>query len=256
MSDVEDSASDSDDDLLGLTSQYNTLLSTTSSHIPLKLPLPSSPGWSCQSRNNKNNQQSKWADYSNDIDTSIPTMEIIDSRAEMKQNRYQRMREIHNIAGFIVNVHDAINFDIDLEISPDLHEKYCDVVSNQYTYQDLQDDFFENPDLNKKMQGVPKIGITYRCRLRGVGMNQLPQNVHNWKATQMCIEVKQLLDRTDSWVTCTLSDIDVYKRLLVDIIIHTCTGDVNLREYLLSRMQNDENPIFYHYSGKRTFKHY
>ena len=182
----------------------------------------------------------------------MPTMEIIDFNRS-KQNKYQRMREIHNITGFIVNVHDATNFDIDLEIPGELHERYRDVISNQYTYQDLGDDFLENPDLNRTNQITPRVGTTYRCRLRGVGINQLSANTHTWKSNQMCIEIKQLIDRTDGWITCTLSDIDVYQRLLVDIIINTCQGPINLRDYLLSRMDTEENPIFYAYSGKSNY---
>jgi hypothetical protein len=203
-----------------------------------------------------------------EMETFIPSMETIEAGPSSfsslvtlsslsslnkgeKLNRYQRMREVHDVTGFIVNVHDAINFDIDLEISPDLHEKYGDVVSNQYTYQDLGSDFLENPDLSKTTQLVPKIGTTYRCRLRGVGMNQLPQHLHTWKTNQMCVEVKQLIDRTDGWITCTLSDIDVYKRLLVDVVIHTCREKINLRDHLLARMREEKDPIFYPYSGKK-----
>jgi hypothetical protein len=168
------------------------------------------------------------------------------------------MREIPDIIGFIVNVHDATNFDIDLDISPNIHEKYGDVISNQYTYRDINTDFFEIHDLNKSTQIESSIGTTYRCRLRGVGINQLSQQIHTWKSNQMCVEIKQLIDRTDGWITCTLSDIDVYQRLLVDIIINTCNGPIDLREYLLDRMKDDdhrENPIFYPYSGKKDFIH-
>jgi len=175
----------------------------------------------------------------------------IDIRSDNRNNRYQRMREIRDVTGFIVNVHDATNFDIDLDISPDLHEKYHDVISNQYTYQDLGIDFLENPDMNRLVCITPEIGTTYRCRLRGVGINQLSSSEHTWKSTQMCVDVKQLIDRTDGWISCTLSDIDVYQRLLVDITIFTCNGAIDLREYLLIKMLDEENPIFYPYSGKR-----
>jgi len=108
-----------------------------------------------------------------------PTMEIISieqnkilSFGDSKPNKYQRMREVKNVTGFIVNVHDATNFDIDLEISAELHEKYRDVICNQYTYQDLGEDFLENPDMDR-LRVSPEIGTTYRCRLKGVGINQL-----------------------------------------------------------------------------------
>jgi len=221
-------------------------------------------------RNPSNSTNDKWTHYGKNRkirsnsptnENNLPTMEIIDTRmaisstkSEIKQNRYQRMREIHNITGFIVNVHDATNYDIDLEIPPELHEKYRDVISNQYTYQDLNDDFLENPNLNQRTQIEPIIGTTYRCRLRGVGISQLSGPAHNWKNNLMCVEVRQLIDRTDGWITCTLSDIDVYQRLLVDIVINTCNGPINLRDYLLSRMKGEENAIFYPYSGRRDRK--
>lgn len=295
MSDPEDSVdfSDSDDDLLGMQSGYSEIsissnsgpvdITSRNTHKSSEIPnniVSKTTGWMTQRRNNRNsynysfrgppiiNPTSKWPRESRELkhydiksraelDPFIPTMEVIDTKVEMKQNRYQRMREVHDVIGFIVNVHDAINFDIDLEISPELHEKYGDVVSNQYTYKDFDNDFLEDPNLNKTTEITPKIGTTYRCRLRGVGMNQLPHNLHTWKSNKMCVEVKQLIDRTDGWITCTLSDIDVYKRLLVDVVIHTCKGQINLRDYLLARMRDDDDPIFYPYSGKRdrTFKH-
>ena len=213
---------------------------------------------------NKCPEQPSWNSICNDY--VFPTMETIESPSNIievkrssdgirqskdKNTKYQRMREVKSVTGFIVNVHDATNFDIDLDIIPELHEKYRDVISNQYTYQDLDDDFLENPDVNK-LRLTPEVGTTFRCRLKGVGINQLPTSEHTWKSNQMCVNVKQLIDRTDGWVTCTLSDIDVYQRLLVDIIIHTSNGTINLRDYLLLKMKDEDNPIFYPYSSKNS----
>src|SRR5436853_236486 len=72
-----------------------------------------------------------------------PTMEFINvtnSRPE-NHNKYQRLKELRNVIGFVVNVHDATNFDIDLDMA--YHEKYQDVISNQYTYQDFNQQFLE-----------------------------------------------------------------------------------------------------------------
>jgi len=172
---------------------------------------------------------------------------------QKKIYRYQRMRDIPGIIGFVVNVHDATNFDIDLDMPQSLHERYQDVISNQYTYHDITSNFFQNFNLSKLQDITPSVGITYRCRLRGIGINQLPQHEHIWKANQMTIEIKQLIDRTDAWVICTLSDIDVYQRLLVDITINTCNGPIDLHDYLLSRMTDNHNPIFYPYINKKEF---
>lgn len=277
MVDIEDNIdnSDSDDDLLGITDEpidirsmrHHTFLSKPhptigypSTYQP-KVFVTKNASNDNYRRNRKYKSDFNWSRpesrWNQSATSDPPTMEIIDDnniKTELKQNRYQRMREISGIIGFIVNVHDATNFDIDLEMPPEFHEKYGDVISNQYTYQDLHSDFLENPDLNITTKIAPKVGTTYRCRLRGVGINQLSQHMHTWKSNQMCVEVKQLIDRTDGWIVCTLSDIDVYQRLLVDIIIYTGKGPINLRDYLLTRMEADdhrEDPIFYPYSGKR-----
>lgn len=227
---------------LDSTSKSIKTLISSGNDIELNLvPEPHSRPWSVSKRDSSQN-------------ISSFSKESLYQHSLQKHNRYQRMREISGVIGFIVNVHDATNFDIDLEISPELHEKYGDVISNQYTYQDFNNNFFEFSTLSKIKCINPCIGTTYRCRLRGVGINQLPQHLHTWKSNQMCVEIKQLIDRTDGWITCTLSDIDVYQRLLVDITINTCKGPIDLREYLLTRMLSDEHkdhPIFYHYTGKK-----
>ena len=271
---------DSDDELLGITTDHTSPpdrsntnnndwsppLVSNKYEPPTSRPTLSQPYTSLSSRKNISSFKDKSGNRDhcrggNSLrewtgDTTIPSMEIIDTsylKREFKQektSKYQRMRESHNVIGFVVNVHDATNFDIDFELSPDLHEKYRDVISNQYTYQDLGVDFLENPDLNRLIKITPEVGTTYRCRLRGVGINQLSYSDHTWKSNQMCVDVRQLIDRTDGWITCTLSDIDVYQRLLVDISIHTGNGIINLRDYLLDRMKLEETPIFYPYSGK------
>lgn len=272
MQDTGDITCDSDDDLLEFTDSYPSMHGFGGSQIAnFNRPIHNGK---CNNRHFKNNLLSGSKGFSqhnisikttsknfesftgmksNKVSNSTKVYDnfVGSESTDIKVNKYQRMREVRNITGFIVNVHDATNFDIDLDISPNLHEKYQDVISNQYTYQDLGTDFLENPDLDRITNITPQVGTTYRCRLRGVGINQLSPNIHTWKSNQMCVEVKQLIDRTDGWITCTLSDIDVYQRILVDIIIPTCQGPINLREYLLKKMVDDDNPLFYPYSGKR-----
>lgn len=162
--------------------------------------------------------------------------------------RYKKMRELHDVLGFVVNVHDATNFDVDLNL-PDT-TAYLDVIANHYSYYEMSANFSDHPDLASLTQTRPLQGITYRCRLKGVGINMSSDKEHLWKSNQMCITIKQLIDRTDGWVTCHLYDIDVYKRLLIEIIVHTSTGPVNLRDFILDKTQYDTHPIFYPYTNK------
>lgn len=168
--------------------------------------------------------------------------------------QYHRLREISNIIGFVVNIHDATNFDIDLQLTTEMRNKYNGVITNEYTYNDLGDEYLINPNSAMNQTIVPQTGTTYRCRLRGIGINQLPSSDQMYKSYIMTTEVKQLLDRTDNWVSCTLSDIDVYQRLLIDIFVHTIDGCFNIRDHLLTKDSKDskDKPLFYPYTRENN----
>lgn len=172
-------------------------------------------------------------------------------KASLALNKYHRLREIHNLQGFVVNVHDAINFDIDFGTfgCSNLRELYREVISSEYSYKDLPRDFLENPDLRVINLTEQKQGTTYRCRLRGIGL--VNQESQHWLLNQVCVDVKQLIDRSDAWVVCVLSDIDVYRRLLVDIVVQTSLGKINLADYLLDKLGSNGAPLFYPYLSKR-----
>jgi hypothetical protein len=236
---MADNFDDSDDDILGLTDTPIMIRSgnttVTRANIANKF--------------SKNGITGTMSDNSSIIDA--PRNPALCHDGSVRLNKYKHMREIYNVNGFIVNIHDATNFDIDLSIPAEIREKYSDVIVSEYKFKDMDDDFLENPLLETISQKPEQIGITYRCRLRGVGINQNPIRNHKWRMNQVCVDVKQLIDRCDNWVTCTISDIDVYRRLLVDITIHTSTGSIILSDFLLRRNPTEENQLFYPYVGKR-----
>jgi len=181
--------------------------------------------------------------------TSSPRGLISNPRDIGHNKQYHRLREISSIIGFVVNIHDATNFDIDLQLTAEMRNKYYNVITNEYTYNDLGDEYVTNPNNVMDETLVPQTGITYRCRLRGIGINQLPSSDQMRKSYIMTTDIKQLLDRTDNWVSCTLSDIDVYQRLLVDVFVHTVDGCVNIKDDLLMKDSKDNNnPLFYVYT--------
>jgi len=182
--------------------------------------------------------------------------------------KYKKYREINNVIGFVVNVHNATNYDIDLILPQHIHDKYKTVIINKYSYNEV------DADLNIKNE--VKYGSTYRCRLKGIGINydnhhlnlannisvfdgakshplqkekQSTAHLNNYSLT---IDIKQLIDRTDGWVLCKISDIDVYKRLLVEIIVPTSTDDINLKSLILNKMKNYDNPLYYQYVFKQN----
>lgn len=158
-------------------------------------------------------------------------------------SKYITLKEIKNLQGFVVNVHDATNLDIDIQIPNEHITDYKCVVSNEYLYIDYED---YDIDCNNPVQ----TGIAYRCRLKGVGIDQNKCSNNSHKPIQLTIEVKKLIDRNDGWVTCSISDVDIYSRLLVDIYIDYPGTQINLREFLLSQMDSCTPNIFYPYCYK------
>lgn len=161
------------------------------------------------------------------------------------KTKYQRMEEISNIKGFVVNVHGPTDFDIDFNLSDDLIKKYNSVIFHKYVYKDI-DVNYEFPKDNILSHSEEREGKAYRCRLRRIGLKKTNKSFM-WKSNQLLTEIKHLIDRTDGWVRCNLLDIDVYQRLLIDIIIDTKNGSINLTDYLLNRMKFDDEPIFFEY---------
>lgn len=151
----------------------------------------------------------------------IPNRRKIDSiypfREVYNTYRYQHLPQISQLYGYIVNIHDASNYDIDI-CFPDHKTEYLynSVIHNSYIYLDEEDKCIES--------------TAYRCRLKGISTREKS----SFDATQL---IRELIDENNGWVTCSISDIDIYHRLLIDIDI----GDVNVNELLIQNF-----PDIYH----------
>jgi len=113
---------------------------------------------------------------------------------------YTQHPSISGITGYVVNVHDAINLDIDLCLSPSLVQRYRQVISHPYRYRD-----------NGKAE---QAGLAYRCRLRGIGSLADKREQQLWQAH---LDIVRTIDRQGGWVICTVSDVDVYSRILLEL---------------------------------------
>jgi hypothetical protein len=145
--------------------------------------------------------------------------------------KYIRYPDSKYIQAYIVNVHDAINFDIDMsgDGSP-LKPRYESVISNVYSYYEVPGNFYTNPDFSILYNGN-RNSRSCRCRLRGISVKNTESfHRNNYKMT---LEVKKLIDRTDGWVFAKFGDVDIYRRLLIDIIVPIPNDPINLREFLL-----------------------
>lgn len=191
------------------------------------------------STNNTNNEKNT---------NQNPIIENINSKKlhDTTFNKYKKCAKLSNINGFVVNVHDATNFDIDLSLTKSLHDRYQDVISNQYTYQDFLPTF----DINYKDSIItPKIGTTYRCRLKGIGVNTSNNSQLEIASKIKYITklVKQLINLSDGCVICTISDVDVYQRLLVEITLNVDNKIINLKEFILEKSFDEGLEIFFPY---------
>lgn len=154
----------------------------------------------------------------------------------------------HIVYGFIVNVHDAVNYDISLVLTAELRDVYSNVIYHPFSYRDFA--VSEGSVTNSEVRE----DIAYRCRLQGVDIRrQNPANIsgmsRSTNPTEMEImisELHKLINRTNGWVVCTISDIDVYRRLLVDVVVPTQDHAVNIRKFLLNRPE-----LFQRYPRKR-----
>lgn len=165
---------------------------------------------------------------------------------------YHRLEPVTGIQGFIVNVHNSINYDIDFTLTPAQMLRYQDVITNTYTYCDYGPAELWN--LRSLVPSLARTGKTYRCRLRGIGSRHLTTRAQFATQSQMGVEIKSLVDRADGWITAVLSDIDIYRRLLVNVIVHLPNQSIDLRQYILNRMKFETNPIFYPYGSSSDSK--
>ena len=148
---------------------------------------------------------------------------------------YQKMKELRDIQGFVVNIHDVTNFDIDLILPKNVVWKYKNVINNEYKYQPIPESFLYQP--NETVLQDTVTSKAYRCRLKGIGVNH---NAYNKKNNRHIHEIKSMIDSADGWVTCNVSDIDVYHRLLVDIKVN----GLDVASYLIGK----DKQLFYDYS--------
>ena len=113
------------------------------------------------------------------------------------------------VSGYVVNVHDAINFDIDLSFTPAQRYTYRHVITNEYEYKE------------ESSEEEGKLGKAYRCRVKGIQLSSSSYRGTREKTASMkkaTTDMEQMINRSNGWVVCAIDSADVYNRLLVDLI--------------------------------------
>jgi len=164
----------------------------------------------------------------------------MENTVEYTRRGYQKLPLIENVPGFIVNIHDGANFDIDVKLTDEQLRYYRSVIKGSYQYVEYNDKLLQS---GGEIVLENKRGISYRCHLRGVSMNKTEMKSYTRINKQMVNEIEQLLNYSNWKVLCTISDIDIYSRLLIDIYIPCPFGYVDLRKFLLSKTEAETYKI-------------
>lgn len=141
-------------------------------------------------------------------------------------------------AGYVVNVYNLLNYDIDLPL-----DDYKNIIMNQYTYQCVHDDIHLGQMITSQ---------SYRCRLNGL---LIADKNNKKKKHSYTYEINKLINLVDGWVQCHVVGVDIFNRLLVDIIIPVSQinhkdylNDINIKDYLLQ-----DDSLFQPYIKKNKY---
>lgn len=133
------------------------------------------------------------------------------------------------VPGYTVNVHDAINFDIDLFLPSQQRMRFRHVISNEYQYKE---------ELSSE---EIKTGKVYRCRLKGIQVSEHNSRKSKSRMHAATRDVRHATDRSNGWVICVIDSVDVYNRLLVDLL------DPKTHESLKECLLSDYDDLFIPY---------
>lgn len=142
-----------------------------------------------------------------------------------QNNKYYPIKGSESLKAYVVNVYDPINFDLDILWSnTELKEIYGQSIQNEYKYKIVTEDFIVTEE--------EKIGTSHRCHLKGVASK------HPYNKSTACasIDIKRMIDGNDGWATCIVSDIDIYKRILIELFV---APRKSIAEFLLTKYPDD-----------------
>ena len=123
---------------------------------------------------------------------------------------YKKIECTGKFRGYITNIYDPANYDIDIQFDEDTKSKYQHVFKSLYTAIDLDD----TPPIS------PKRLESYRCRVKGVTIirpNYKNNKPIDYPMKNATTDINKKVFLFNSWVDCDVSDIDFYNRILVKL---------------------------------------
>lgn len=184
-------------------------------------------------------------------------------------NPYKKLDDIKNIYGFVVNIQDVLNFDIDFNQGEEYNNHIgtnnageTNIFLHNYKSVHLHKKMYEYVEYKENFEETwTKKGYTYRCHLRGIDIIGRKTKEEKTEREKKIIfsaknDIDKLIKNNNRWVVCNLGDIDIYNRILIDLFIITEQGHkINLANHLIDTYPSiyteyntsitKEVPIFY-----------
>lgn len=154
---------------------------------------------------------------------------------------YQKLPQVkETYLAYVVAVRDPLNFHLDIYWPVEMAERYSSAIRYDYT--------FVSEELSPSVHVRP----AYSCHLRGVEIIQSEAHDFSNMKEAYILMSKRIL-RSGGWVIVSVSDIDVYRRILVNVFDVVSRDSLN-RELLGKISTRTGGPIAKEYTRPHRTK--
>lgn len=146
-------------------------------------------------------------------------------REGMVPGLYQKLpQNKETYLAYVVAMRDPLNYHLDIYWPDQIAERYAGSTNYEYTF------------LSEELEPIVHTRKAYSCHLKGVEIIQKEQNdFSNMK--EAYVVMSKYITRSNGWVLVSVSDIDVYHRVLVNVFdtISRCSLNQELLNKISSR---------------------
>lgn len=109
--------------------------------------------------------------------------------------------------GYLVNIYDPLNYDIDLELSQEQMNILAKAEKKYYTFKEY----------DKNLNYSVKTNSIYRCRISQIGVDR--KKYKNIRSHPVVYNLRNLFNNFNDWVICKILGVDEFNRVLVNIFL-------------------------------------
>ena len=139
------------------------------------------------------------------------------------------------VKGFLVGIKKVLTYEVDLFLDQQQEQLLSSAQTTPYPYYHYSPEQLRDPDLTHPSELPVTMGRSFTCRLKSINFSH--HEIPIWKVNWLTIFAKQLTDRGNGWLLCTVHNIDQYQRLIVELELVTTEGTLSVKEQLLTFTQ-------------------